>query len=151
MSFMRTTLCLRADRRGVAAAEFAMVATVMLLFVLAIVDIGGSIQQRLVLQQAVRAAGQYAQSFPTQTDGIQKAVQAALPSGWLSSVTMSCQDAASSQTSDCSSGCSSSTVSGSGSMVLQVCRPYTPFLFQTGNCTVGNQSGNCVSYAIRYQ
>jgi Flp pilus assembly protein TadG len=142
---------LLADRRGIAAAEFAMVATVLLLFVLAILDIGASIQQRMVLQQAARGAGIYAQSFPNQTTGITEAITAALPASWTNIVTntLLCQGESVSQSANCSAACGGND---SGSyLIVQVCRPYSPFLFQTGNCTVGGQSGNCVSYVIRVQ
>ena len=148
-AFRRTRLL--TDRKGIAAVEFAMVATVMLLFVVAILDIGSAIQQRMVLQQAARAAGLYAQSFPTQTTGISRAVAMALPQqgqGDWSNVTMSCQDASGGQAADCSAGCGSGNIGGSGTMVVTVCRPYTTFLFHTGNCTT--LTGNCVSYAIKY-
>ena len=146
---------LRTDRRGVAAAEFAMVASVLLVFVVAILDIGGSIQQRMVLQQAVRAAGIYAQSFPSQSgaggNGIAGAVTAALPSTWtdVQQTALLCPGASADPGINCSPSCGGSA---SGTyMVLQVCRPYKPFLIQTGNCTVAGQSGNCVSYVIKLQ
>jgi Flp pilus assembly protein TadG len=137
------------DIKGVAAAEFAIVATVVLVFVTGIVDIGSSIQQRMALQQAVRAAGLYAQSFPSQTTGITNVVAAALP-GW-SNISVSCQNGSVSDTSGCATSCGGGTIDGSGTMVLQVCRPFRPFLFPTGNCTVGGSAGNCASYVIRYQ
>lgn len=144
---------LRTDRRGVAAAEFAMVATVLLLFIVAIVDIGASIQQRMVLQQAARAAGIYAQSFPTQTNDIISAVQAALPSTWSDAnvaTPLTCSGASSAQLSGCVQACGGGT-SGDTYLVVQICKPYKPFLFATGNCNVGTQPGNCVSYVIKLQ
>jgi Flp pilus assembly pilin Flp len=137
------------DRRGVAAAEFAMVATVLAIFVVAIVDIGGAIQQRMVLTQAARAVGQYAMSFPTQSAGIASALTHALPATWtdvVPNVTM-CICADGNQPSSCGSVCSSGE---GGYYVLTLKRPYSDFLIPTGNCGDGSQA-NCVSYVVRFQ
>ena len=57
-------------------------------------DIGNAVQQQLQLEQALRAAGQYAMSFPTQTGGLNStnngivlAIQQALPANLLPSLT----------------------------------------------------------------
>jgi Flp pilus assembly protein TadG len=79
------------DKHGVAALEFAIVAPVLIAMALSAYDIGNAVQQRMLLQQALRAGGQYAVSFPVQTniDGsldtndIAQAVNQALPTGWL--------------------------------------------------------------------
>jgi Flp pilus assembly protein TadG len=90
MSAVGTT---RTDQRGVAALEFALIASALLILLLGGYDIGNAIQQRMLLQQALRAGGQYAMSFPTQTDpsgsvgtdsGIVQAINQALPANWLS-------------------------------------------------------------------
>jgi Flp pilus assembly protein TadG len=93
----RITSHIRALRRnasGIAAAEFALIAPVMVTLLLSTYDVGNAVQQQLQLQQALRAAGQYAMSFPTQTgglastnNGIVLAVQQALPTTLLPSVT----------------------------------------------------------------
>jgi Flp pilus assembly protein TadG len=132
----------------VAAAEFAMVAMALLVFVLAILDIGGAIYERLVLQQAARAGGQYAISFPTQQDGITKAIRSALPSGWTDATSSStqCMCNEASQGGSCGSVCSA----GTGSyIVIQVQRPYSTYLVPTGNCR--KIKGNCVTYVVRFQ
>jgi Flp pilus assembly protein TadG len=143
---------LPADRQGVAAAEFAIVASVVLIFVVAIVDIGASIQQRMVLQQAARAAGIYAQSFPQPTSNILSAAAAALPASWTGTTTtnaLMCQGGTVSAGTDCTASCNGG---GSGTyLIVQVCKPYTPFLFQTGNCTTASGPGNCTSYVLRLQ
>jgi Flp pilus assembly protein TadG len=69
-------------RRGVAALEFALVAPILLALLLSVYDIGGVIEQRLVLEQALRAGGQYALSFPDRTDGILAMIKQSYPSGW---------------------------------------------------------------------
>jgi Flp pilus assembly protein TadG len=85
---------LRRDGRGIAAAEFALIAPVMATLLLSTYDIGNAVQEQLQLEQALRAGGQYAMSFPTQTggltstnDGILLAVQQALPTNMLPSLT----------------------------------------------------------------
>lgn len=70
------------DRRGVAALEFSVIALFMVTLMLAAYDLGNAAQEQIQLQQAVRAGGQYAMSFPTDTAGIQSAVTNALPNGW---------------------------------------------------------------------
>ena len=67
------------DGRGIAAAEFALIAPVMLTMLFGVYDLGNAIQERLQLEQAVRAGGQFALSWPDQTGGIADAIQAALP------------------------------------------------------------------------
>jgi Flp pilus assembly protein TadG len=78
---------LRANRSGVAAAEFALIAPIVVTLLLGVYDIGNAIQQRLQLEQAVRAGAQYALSWPDNLSslaggvyGIQGAIAAALPS-----------------------------------------------------------------------
>src|SRR4051794_2502529 len=70
------------DRRGVAALEFTIIATLMLTMMLAAFDFGNAAQQQVQLQQVVRAGGAYAARYPTDASGIQGAVTAALPAGW---------------------------------------------------------------------
>jgi Flp pilus assembly protein TadG len=84
---------LRHDRRAVAAAEFALIVPVLVTLLLGVFEIGNAVHQQLVLQQALRAGGLYALSFPTQTgeispanNGILLAIQAALPPSWTMNV-----------------------------------------------------------------
>ncbi len=146
--FVRAAQRISRDRRGVAAVEFAMVSVVFLTFIVAVVDIGGAIQQRLVLQQAARAAGQYAISFPTQTDGITKAVGKALPADWTNVTVAPPTACFCAQANSCGSVCASGK---GGYIVLQLERPYAPYLFSAiGNCSDGTSS-NCVTYVVRFQ
>jgi Flp pilus assembly protein TadG len=78
----------RKPRGGTAAMEFALVAPIMVLLFMAAFDLGNAAQQLIVLNQAVRAGGVYANSFPTDTTGITNAVTNALPSDWAGSVTL---------------------------------------------------------------
>jgi Flp pilus assembly protein TadG len=73
---------IRGGRRGVAALEFALIAPVMILLLLAAYDIGNAVDEQMVLQQALRAAGQYAISFPNNNSGILEAIQQGYPKSW---------------------------------------------------------------------
>ena len=70
------------SRRGTAAIEFALIGGSLVTMMLFAVDGGSVVQQAVMLNEAVHAGGFYAQSFPTDTDGIKSAVAAALPSSW---------------------------------------------------------------------
>lgn len=69
------------DRRGVSAIEFAIIAPIMVTLMLGAYDLGNAAQQQIRLQEAVRAGGAYAISWPTDLIGIQNAVTRALPNG----------------------------------------------------------------------
>jgi Flp pilus assembly protein TadG len=85
------------DRRGTAALEFMLIALALFTLLLAVAGFGDITQRQIALQEAVRAGGEYARSFPTDQTGIQNAVTQALPSGWTLSgtpaVTCSCSGA----------------------------------------------------------
>jgi hypothetical protein len=128
------------DRRGVAALEFAMVATVMLILLLGGYDVASVIQIRLQLQQALRVGGQYAMAYPTQSfgnglegqNGIILAVKQALPN--LPGVTVRPP--------------AMSPSAGEGPpyyMTLTASAPYTPLLI------LGPTIENSVTYVVRFQ
>jgi hypothetical protein len=122
----------------------------MMLFVVGVVDVGASIEQRMVLAQAARAAGQYAAVFPNQTAGINSAIGKALPTGWtdVTSTVTPCICAQNPSGAACGTVCTG----GRGSYVIvQLQRPYTPFLFPTGNCGTHDHPANCVAYVVRFQ
>jgi Flp pilus assembly protein TadG len=73
---------IQCGRRGVAALEFALIAPVLILLLLGVYDIGNAVDEQMVMQQALRAAGQYAMSFPENNNGILAAIQQGYPSGW---------------------------------------------------------------------
>jgi Flp pilus assembly protein TadG len=73
----------RLDGHGVAAVEFALVAPILLAILLSIYDLGNAIQQRSALQQAVRAGGRYAMTYPDRADGIVAAIKQAYPFTWV--------------------------------------------------------------------
>jgi Flp pilus assembly protein TadG len=128
------------DRRGVAALEFALVATVMLILLLGGYDVANVIQIRLQLQQALRVGGQYAMAYPTQDlgnnaagqNGIILAVKQALPN--LPNVTVPSPVM--------------SPSAGDGPpyyMTLTASAPYTPLLI------LGPTIENSVTYVVRFQ
>ena len=84
------------DRRGIAAAELAMIAPVLVALLFGVYHIGNAVHEMLLLRQALRAGGLYALSFPTQLgadilpatpdNGILLAIQEALPAKWTANV-----------------------------------------------------------------
>jgi Flp pilus assembly protein TadG len=70
------------DQRGAVALEFIIIAVLVLVPLLfAVVEVGGVTQRQTALQSAVRAGGEYARFFPTDSNGIQNTVTNALPTG----------------------------------------------------------------------
>jgi Flp pilus assembly protein TadG len=67
-------------RRGASAAEFGIIAPVMVLLVAGLADIGAAMQQAIRLENAARAGAQFAMSFPSNQAGIAAAAAAALGS-----------------------------------------------------------------------
>lgn len=67
------------DRRGVAAAEAAVVVPFLILIILACVDFGRAISQSMSLTQAVKAGAQYAVTSANAQAAIEAAVRNALP------------------------------------------------------------------------
>jgi Flp pilus assembly protein TadG len=129
----------RRERRGIAAVEFALISTAVLMLLLGGYDVASVVRIRMQLQQALRAGGQYAVSFPTQNgpatspnNGIILAIQQALPA--LSGVTVNTP--------------SMSPAPGGGPpyyMTLTASAPYSPFL------VLGPTIDNSVSYVVRFQ
>ena len=121
------------DRRGVSALELALLGPLLALMILGAVDLGGAVQQGLLLRQAVRAGALYAVQWPNDTTGITNAITAALPSPY--------QDAAVSTSSSCACWSSSSGIVAQPSctcttgtlqtyVTLSASRPYSPFLLK---------------------
>jgi Flp pilus assembly protein TadG len=78
---------LQLDRRGTAAVEFAIIASVLTVILFGIYDLSSAALRRMQLAAAVRAGGEYALHFPSDTTGIQNAVTNAVSGNWGSSVT----------------------------------------------------------------
>ena len=136
-SLRRSPARLWQDRRGVSALELALLGPLLALLLLGTVDVGGVMQQGLLLRQAVRAGAVYAVQWPTDTTGMSNAITAALPSGMnatVSTPTSSCGCwtssggvAAASCTSTCSSGNLQTYVT------LSVSKSYSPLLLSSLN------------------
>lgn len=137
------------DRRGISALEFGLVGGVLVVLVLSVWDLGSAAQQEIRLQEALRAAAQYASSFPTDTAGISNAVTNALPAGWadvsVATPTNSCACWSSSGGTAASSTCSCPTGTVLERMItLGVSRPFSPLLIQS-------ITSISASYVVRYQ
>ena len=82
-----------AARRGTAAMEFGLIAPILIAVMLAVVDIGGAIQQNIRLEAAARSALGYAHLYSDNTNAIRNYVISAL-NGWndvtVENVTMTC-------------------------------------------------------------
>jgi Flp pilus assembly protein TadG len=142
-------LPLARDRRGVSALEFALVAGILATILLGVWDLGNAAQQQIRMQEALRAAAQYALSFPTDSTGIRNAVTAALPSGWtnvsVSTPTSSCSCWSASGGTTTSSTCSCPSGSTLQRFItLGVSRPFSPML-------LSSITSVSARYAIRYQ
>jgi len=96
------------DRRGVSAMEFGLLAPVLFTALLATFELGNAAQQQIKLQEALRAGGQHAITYPDDGIGIRATVTNALPAGW-SNVTVS------TPTTSCTCWSSTGTASCSGS------------------------------------
>jgi Flp pilus assembly protein TadG len=118
---------LPSDRRGIAAIEFAMIASLTAILVLGAYDFGNAAQQQIQLQEVVRSGGAYAMNHATDVSGIQSVVTNALPSGWIltnsggvAAIACSCLDASTGNVTSLA-GCSATNfdtcASGSGIIV----------------------------------
>ena len=90
------------DQRGAAALEFMLIALGLLTLIFAVWAFGDVTQRQVALHSAVRAGGEYARFFPTDTTGIQNAVTNALPSGLTLSATPTVTCACNGTTTICS-------------------------------------------------
>ncbi len=133
--------------RGVAAAEFALIAPAILTLMLAAYDIGNAVQERMQLEQAVRAGAQYALSWPDDTQGITNAINYALP--WTPTtinVSLACwcwSSSAGETESSCPATCPNGSVNRSY-VTLTATNNATPFLFSA-------VTGNSATYVVRVQ
>lgn len=137
------------DRRGVSALEFGLIAGVLATILLSVWDIGNAMQQEIRLEQALRAAAQYAQSFPTDTAGITAAVTNAVPAGWsdvsVAAPSSACYCASSGSAAVASPGCTCpSGETLERFLTLGASRPYSAALLTS----ITTLSG---TYVLRYQ
>lgn len=141
-----------ANRRGAAALEFGVLATVLVPMMLIVFDVGNQIYQTLVLRQAIRAGALYALYYHD-TAGIQRTIEASIPAGWTNASvfgsgwapTTACICMSSQGTAAAASSCSCPTGDTlERLMTLTVTMPFSPMLL-TSITQVG------ASDVIRYQ
>lgn len=134
------------DRRGTAAIEFALVAPVMITILIAVVDIGGALQQNIRLEAAARSALGYAHAYSGDTTGIRNIVINAL-SGWsdatVQNVAMTCDCATTSaNVTTATAGTCGVACSGSAEqrvfLTVNVSRPYNGILYLQNRTLFGN-------------
>lgn len=135
------------DRRGVAAAEFALVSVIVATMMVGVLDFGLWIWQRMQLESALLSGAHYAQQFPSDTAGITSAIVSSIPPGLYNDGKTTV--AAPSLSFDCGnpnvSGSTSTACPGQRTFVqLQISRPFAPMYFTA----IPNIE---VSYVIRVQ
>jgi Flp pilus assembly protein TadG len=123
------------DQRGMSALEFALAALVLVPMIMAAADLGYMAEQQIQLQQALRAGGQYAMSFPTDITGIKNAVVNALPSNWTNITVGTPSDSCVCWNSGSISSCDSSGSCTSGQverfMTIPAASPYSSTFINT--------------------
>ena len=117
-------------RRGVAALEFGILASLLIVLLLGGFDVANALQQSIRLRQAVEAGSVYAVQYPGNSSGITSAIQAALPQGWNGTAAISCSCVSSSGTASAAPSCPATCASGSlqSLMTLSVTMPFSPWL-----------------------
>ena len=137
------------DRRGVSALEFGLIGGLLATLLIGTWDIGNAAQQRIRLQEALRAAAEYARSFPTDTAGISGAVIGALPAGWADAsvaapvATCACWDSASGSVASSTCTCPTGETL-QRFLTLGVSRPFSAMLVKSITLV-------SASYVLRYQ
>jgi len=87
----RSLLSVRRHRGGVAAVEFALIAPILLACLAGVYDLGAALQAHIHLQQAVRAGGLYATSYPP-ADVASAAANSAFSTSLISAVKAAAPD-----------------------------------------------------------
>jgi len=129
----------RLGRRAVSALEFAVVAPLLVLLMVAASDFGSALQQATRLETAARSGAQYALAFPSDAAGLTAATVEALPTVW--------QDGATNVLQQCTCdgfalGACTSNCAGELVITVTTRRAFAPVLFfalpteLAGNATV---------------
>lgn len=77
----------RLDARGVSTIEFALVAPILLLIIVAVMNFGNALQESNRLEDAARAGMQFSVFSTNDRPGICRAVCRSLPAAWRNSST----------------------------------------------------------------
>jgi Flp pilus assembly protein TadG len=136
-------------RRGIASLEFAMTMGAIIVIVLGTYDVGNYVLQEMKLTEAVDVGGQYAVSYPADTNGMKTAVAAALPASWTVAATpvMNCKCATGGTETD--ADCTVMPVCPLGQtterfITITLTRAYSPLL-------IGALTSTTASYVARVQ
>ena len=123
-------------RRGIATIEFGMVMAAIVVIVLGTYDTGNYLLQQMKLSEAAEVGGQYAVSYPLDNAGALSAVDAALPTDWISDVTVTgpsmtctCESSGIGDAPTCSTTCPTGAIERYVSVTLQ--RNYSPLLVKS--------------------
>jgi Flp pilus assembly protein TadG len=137
-------------REGTAAAEFGIIAAIMVVCLISVFDLANMLQQHIRLREAVRAGGLFAQTYSTDSSGIVNAVTQAA-SGWsdinVSTPNRYCQCWNTSSNTYSNSTCDTDCSGGAtlvGYVSITASRPFSPlFLPMPGNTTT--------THVVRFQ
>lgn len=122
------------DQRGVSAAEFAIMAPVLILLVFGTYDLGNAIQLGLRFERVARAGAEYAIANSSDEMAIKNFMLTISPDLLVAEVTVSCGCAGVAMSS-CSASCAS-TAARTVSITVQ--RSITPLLLSAASKGVGN-------------
>lgn len=114
----------RLGRRAVSALEFAIVAPLLVVLMVAASDFGSALQQATRLETAARAGAQYALGFPTNQAGIEDATRAGLPPEWQAGTTVAAQCRCGAVVQACSAACT-----GEFRVTITTRRAFEPLFF----------------------
>lgn len=116
-----------------ASIEFGVVMAAIVVIVLGTYDIGNYVLQQMKLSEAAEVGGQYSISYPLDTAGAISAMDAALPTDWISDVSVSgpsmtctCATSGIGDAASCSTTCPTGPVERYVTITLQ--RNYAPLL-----------------------
>ena len=117
---------------GVAAVEFALAATVLVIVLTPVVDLGMAFYQQMQVQDAAQAGAQYAAAKGWNSSGIQNAVTSASTNMTISaspapSESCGCPNGTSVVTATCNSSCTNGQTAGTY-VTVNAQASYTPIL-----------------------
>jgi Flp pilus assembly protein TadG len=130
-AFTRSLGALGRCRRGTSAAEFAIIAPVMVLLLAAVADVGAAMQQSIRLETAARAGAQFAMSFPTNQAGIAGAAAASLGSAGTGATVVASAPFCACPGATASVSCDGTPCSGAAAgtyVSVTVTRPFSPIV-----------------------
>lgn len=135
LTAFKTTKCLLTDRHavaGAAAVEFALAATIIMIVLTPVLDLGMAFYQQLQVQDAAQAGAQYAAAKGWNSTGIQNAVTSASSNLTISaspapSETCGCPNGTSIVAASCGSACTNGQSAGTY-VTVNAQASYSPIL-----------------------